>query len=64
MSSERVWGKGGVRVVGVVGVVGIVVVVRCLWGVYGLGAGGMIIEEDMIPYSSSRFEIPLFEINI
>jgi len=43
---------GGVRVVGGVGLV------RCLRG------GGMIIEDDMIPYLSSRFEIPEFDIPV
>ncbi len=47
--------EGGVRVE---------VKVRCLWGGRGAGAGGMIIEDAIIPFLSSRFEIPVFEINI
>jgi len=46
-----------------------------LWGTVfvecggGVGSGGMIIGDDMIPFLSSRFEItvfeiPIFEINI
>jgi hypothetical protein len=34
------------------------------WGVRGGGGMGMIRGDAMIPFSRSRFEIPVFQINI